>query len=210
MKIALALFLLLVVAGGTFYLWTLLDKNNKQILAGAQKCYEQGENFFNQKNYKAALLSYEEVTEFYSRPRTQWADLAEEKQWICRAYLNDWTSAKGKWNGDLREIKPHDYEKYKAELIVITPVAVVEGAGNTMAPAALIPTPVLTMANESSAPTASFTAAPTASSQTPVFTATAVEPTKTPSVTTAPVDPNQTPTFTATPADLTPTPSPAI
>jgi hypothetical protein len=194
MKILLAVALFLAVGGGTFFLWTLGDKNNKQIAAGAEKCYEQGEAFFNQKKYKEALWSYEEVNEFYSKPHTNWSDLAEEKEWVCRAYLNDWTPSKEKTVGDMRQLKPHLYDKYKTELISITPVAAIDSTGNTLAPVVLAETP-------------GFTTTPNISAQAPSPTTTTADLTPTPAFTATPTDSNQTPTPTTTTVDLTPAPT---
>jgi len=209
MKILLAVALLLAVGGGTFFLWILGDKNNKQAAAGAEKCYEQGEAFFTQKKYKEALWSYEEVNEFYSKPHTNWVDQAEEKEWICRAYLNDWTPSKEKTIGDMRQLKPHLYDKYKNELMVITPVESVEGAGNTIAPVAITQTSGLPTTTMDSAQPAGLTTTPTNSTPTPAFMATPADSNRTPTLTTDTVDLTPTPTQTTMVSNLTPTPSPA-
>jgi hypothetical protein len=64
---------------------------NAEKVRRAQATYERGEVLFKQGYYRKAMWEYQEVGEFYKSPRTQWAELAEEKEWVCRAFLNDWT-----------------------------------------------------------------------------------------------------------------------
>ena len=101
--------------------WTFFNMNNKENIERAQKCYEEGEGLFNQKNYKEAMYRYEEVSVIYNKPHSKWLDLAQEKEWICRAYLNDWVPPEGPLNGDMRLRQSNLFEKYKAELVKITP-----------------------------------------------------------------------------------------
>src|SRR5258708_38163726 len=86
----------------------------------AQKCYEKGEKLFEQKRYKEAMLNYQKVQEFYYLPHSHWVDLAQEKEWICRAYLRDWIPPEGA-PADVRKIRAPEYEKYKKEIAQITP-----------------------------------------------------------------------------------------
>ena len=74
---------------------------NYEIIRRAQAAYEKGENLFAIKHYKEAMWDYQEVQEFYDKPHNQWLELAEEKEWICRAYLNDWVPSEGPLNIDV-------------------------------------------------------------------------------------------------------------
>ena len=107
---------------GSFCGWIFLNAFNNEKMARAQAYYEKGEALFKQKDFKEAMWNYEMVGEFYSKPHTNWLDLAQEKEWICRAYLGDWTPSKGPTDGDVRVLQLELFEKYKTELASITPI----------------------------------------------------------------------------------------
>jgi len=120
-KILLVIFFL-IVAIGLILAGSFIGVYYTENMHRAQKCYEEGETFFKQKDYKQAMWRYQEVSEFYSNPHTDWLDLAKEKEWICRAYLNDWIPPEGPLDKDVRVLHPDLYAKYKTELVQITPV----------------------------------------------------------------------------------------
>jgi hypothetical protein len=93
-----------------------------EVIHRAYNAYERGEAHFQQKMYKQAMWDYQEVQEFYTPPHTHWVDLAAEKEFICRAYLGDWTPPEGPLDADVRQTRADEYEKYKAEVAQITPV----------------------------------------------------------------------------------------
>lgn len=123
MKKTMILGLFLIVVVVVVFLWICMDNSGKDNMARAQQCYAVGEAFFAHHEYKQAMWNYELVCESYGRPHTKWQDLAQEKEWICRGYLNDWTPDQGSLLADIRRIRADLYEKYKPELMQITPVA---------------------------------------------------------------------------------------
>ena len=122
MKKILMVILFLILVLGAFAGLIFIKLNNDEKVARAQKCYEEGEALFKQKDYKKAMWKYEEVSVFYAKPHTIWLDLALEKEWVCRAYLNDWIPSDGPLDRDVRALQPDIYAKYKVELSQITPV----------------------------------------------------------------------------------------
>ncbi len=105
--------------------WVSLKMRNlykKENITRAQRFFEEGEAFFKKNNYKDAKWNYEIVSEFYSTPHTPWLELSREKEWMCRAYLNDWAPSKGSLEADVRRMQPNLYAKYKDNLDQITPV----------------------------------------------------------------------------------------
>lgn len=96
--------------------------SNTENIKRAQATYEKGELLFKQANYRKAMWEYQMVSEFYSKPHTTWMDLAQEKEWTCRALLNDWTPPEGPLDKDVRLLHPDLYNKYKVKLLQITPV----------------------------------------------------------------------------------------
>ena len=95
---------------------------NAEKILRAKAAYERGEAFFKQTKYRKAMWEYQEVTEFYGKPHSKWADLAEEKEWICRAYLSDWIPPEGPLDKDVRVLHPDLFDKYKDNILQITPV----------------------------------------------------------------------------------------
>ena len=63
---------------------------NLEVIRRARAAYLRGEDEFAKKEYKQALWDYQEVQEFYYLPHSSYVDKAQEKEWICRAYLGDW------------------------------------------------------------------------------------------------------------------------
>ncbi len=120
-----AFFLSLVAMVGSFIGWVFLNMQKlykKENIERAQKFYEEGEAHFAKKNYKDAKWNYALVSEFYGKPHTNWLDLSVEKEWICRAYLNEWAPSKGPSYEDIRLTQPKLYAKYKPTLDQVTPV----------------------------------------------------------------------------------------
>ena len=95
---------------------------NLEVIRRAHNAYERGEAHFKDKKYKEAMWDYQEVQEFYYLPHTHWVDLAQEKEWTCRAYLGDWVPPEGPLDDDMRKLHPEVYEKYKGVIAQITPV----------------------------------------------------------------------------------------
>lgn len=89
----------------------------------AQEVLASADGLFQKQEYRKAMWKYQGVIELYSSPSTK--DLvsqASRKEWLCRAYLNDWVPAKGDIAGDVRVLHPDDYEQYKKEIEQITPI----------------------------------------------------------------------------------------
>jgi hypothetical protein len=105
-----------------------------EIIHRARAAYLRGEDEFAKKLYKQAMWDYQEVQEFYYLPHTSYVDKAEEKEWVCRAYLGDWIPVEGPMDADLRKLHPEVYQKYRAELDAITPVG-----DSTFQPAPMTP-----------------------------------------------------------------------
>jgi len=95
---------------------------NAEKILRAKTAYERGETFFKQAKYRKAMWEYQVVNEFYGKPHSKWADLAEEKEWICRAYLSDWIPPESPLDKDVRVLHPDLYGKYKNKLLQITPI----------------------------------------------------------------------------------------
>ena len=95
---------------------------NLEVVRRARSAYIRGEDHFKDKKYKEAMWDYQEVQEFYYLPHTHWVDLAAEKEFTCRAYLGDWIPPEGPLDADVRQTRAAEYEKYKAQVIQITPV----------------------------------------------------------------------------------------
>jgi len=95
---------------------------NLEVIRRARAAYLRGEEEYNKKEYKHALWDYQEVQEFYYLPHSSYVDLAQEKEWLCRAYLGDWVPPEGPLDADVRLLHPETNEKYKAETAQITPV----------------------------------------------------------------------------------------
>ena len=109
-------FVTVLFGGVNFYL-------NHNVTAGeAQKHFEEGEELFNQKKYQEAMWTYQGVGVLAKKFNTNLLNLAQKKEWVCRAYLNDWTPSEGPRSADVRLIYPEIYAKYKAELAQITPI----------------------------------------------------------------------------------------
>ncbi len=115
----LGVFIILLIVGVRG--WLLVNQTNHEKMDKAQVCYEKGEHFWGLKDFKDAMRNYEMVNEFYNEPHTKWVDLAQEKEWVCRAHLGDWTSSKGPADADVRKTRSLEYEKYKQEIAQITP-----------------------------------------------------------------------------------------
>ena len=109
----ISIFLILLVLSILIGVGIFSPRANKEIENRAHTAYERGEVHFAINHYKEAMWDYEEVSEFYSKPHSQWVDLALEKEWICRAYLNDWTPPEGPMDSDVRQLHPDLYTKYK-------------------------------------------------------------------------------------------------
>jgi hypothetical protein len=95
---------------------------NLEVVRRARAAYLRGEKKYTEQKYKEAMWDYQEVQEFYYLPRTHWVDLAQEKEWICRAYLVDWIPPEGPMDADMRKLHPEVFEKYKNVIAQITPV----------------------------------------------------------------------------------------
>ena len=95
---------------------------NLEVVRRAHAAYGRGEAHFKDKKYKEAMWDYQEVQEFYYLPHTHWVDQAAEKEFVCRAYLGDWIPPEGPLDADVRQTRAVEYEKYKAEVVQITPV----------------------------------------------------------------------------------------
>ena len=95
---------------------------NLEVVRRAYAAYGRGEDHFKEKKYKEAMWDYQEVQEFYYLPHTHWVDLAAEKEFICRAYLGDWIPPEGPLDADVRQTRAGEFEKFKAQVAVITPV----------------------------------------------------------------------------------------
>ena len=93
---------------------------NLEVIRRARAAFLRGEEEFALRHYKQALWNYQEAQEFYALPRSHWVDDSAKKEWICRAYLNDFIPPEGPMDADVRQLRP-DYEKYKAEIAQITP-----------------------------------------------------------------------------------------
>jgi len=95
---------------------------NLEVIRRARAAYLRGEEQFAKKEYKQALWDYQEVQEFYYLPHSSYVDRAQEKEWICRAYLGDWVPPEGPLDADMRALHTDVYDKYKAQIAQITPV----------------------------------------------------------------------------------------
>jgi len=115
----------LALSASIFIVYTTLQFKsvfNTEKTLRAKAAYESGEAFFKQAKYRKAMWEYQMVNEFYGKPHSKWADLAEEKEWICRAYLGDWIPPEGPLDKDVRVLHPDLYDKYKDNLLQITPI----------------------------------------------------------------------------------------
>jgi hypothetical protein len=92
---------------------------NLEIVRRARAAYLRGEDEFAHQKYKEAMWDYQEVQEFYQPPHTSYVDKAQEKEWMCRAYLGDWIPPEGPMDADVRQLHPDIYQKYKSELDTI-------------------------------------------------------------------------------------------
>jgi hypothetical protein len=95
---------------------------NWEIIYRASACYSRGQMWFERDNYQRAMWNYQEVTNFYYQPKSQWLKKAQKKIWMCRAYLSDWAPQAGPLSADVRKMHPHQYAQYKDILLKITPV----------------------------------------------------------------------------------------
>ena len=142
-KVSMIFLIILSALGIWFFCWIKFSRDSQQEKI-AQKFYDEGEVNFNEKYYRDALRCYKTTQNFHG-PHTKLIDQAQEKEWICRAYLNDWTQQRHIKNPgsssvsvignrrlirrknltlteDVRLTQPDIYAKYKTELIQITPV----------------------------------------------------------------------------------------
>jgi hypothetical protein len=127
--------IILTVLGGALFLFVVLyGLPALEIIRRARDAYGRGEAEFAQKHYKQAMWAYQEVEEFYYLPHTSYVDKAQEKEWICRAYLGEWIPPEGPMDADMRKLYPDIYQKYKSEVDAITPVG-----DSTFQPAPLTP-----------------------------------------------------------------------
>jgi hypothetical protein len=116
---------ILAISASIFFIYTALQFKsvfNAEKTLRAKAAYERGETFFKQSKYRKAMWEYQMVNEFYSKPHSKWADLAEEKEWICRGYLSDWIPPEGPLDKDVRVLHPDIYNRYRDKLLQITPV----------------------------------------------------------------------------------------
>jgi hypothetical protein len=95
---------------------------HKQTRELAQAEYEKGNEFLKQKKYKEAMWTYQGTEGLSKKIDVNLLNLAQKKEWICRAYLNDWTPSEGPRIADVRQIRPEIFSKFQAELSKITPV----------------------------------------------------------------------------------------
>jgi hypothetical protein len=88
----------------------------------AQVLYSEAEKQFELKNYRAALWNYQAIIEIYGKSGSLYIEPSREKEWLCRAYLNDWAPTTGSLDNDVRKIHPDEFQKLRSVLERITPV----------------------------------------------------------------------------------------
>ena len=60
-----------------------------EVIRRAGLAYKEGDELYAKGEYRRALWSYQEVLDFYTKPRSRWVDMAQEKVKVCEEKLKD-------------------------------------------------------------------------------------------------------------------------